>query len=69
MAGRRASLLLAALLATSLAGCGTTAPSSFYTLDSSATQADGAPVAVAIMVGPVSIPAAVDRPEFVVQVA
>jgi len=69
MAGRRATLLLAALLAPPLAGCGTTAPSSFYTLDSAATEADGPPVSVTVMVGPVSIPAAVDRPEFVVQVA
>jgi len=50
------------------AGC-STAPSRFYALDSTAI-ADGAPAAhAAVMVGPVTVPAAVDRPEFVVQVA
>jgi uncharacterized lipoprotein YmbA len=43
--------------------------SRFYTLRSTAT-ADGSPAAsYAVVVGPVSIPASVDRPEFVVQVA
>ena len=46
-----------------------TAPSRFYTLDSTAI-ADGAPAAhAAVMVGPVTVPAAVDQPQFVVQVA
>ena len=45
------------------------APARFYTLDSTAT-ADGAPAArYAVLVGPVSVPASVDRPQFVVQVA
>jgi len=57
-----------ALLPAALAGCGTTAPSSFYTLDAAATAADGPPVAAAVIVGPVSVPAAVDRPEFVVSI-
>ena len=49
-------------------GCSTT-PARFYTLDSTATP-DGAPAAhMAVMVGPVSVPASVDQPEFVVQVA
>ncbi|HVO26528.1 MAG TPA: PqiC family protein, partial [Candidatus Margulisiibacteriota bacterium] len=45
------------------------APAHFYTLDSAAT-ADAAPAArYTVLVGPVSVPATVDRPEFVVQVA
>ena len=68
MPGRSATLLLVAILVAPLAGCGTTAPSSFYTLDSVATGAGGPPVATAVVVGPVSIPAAVDRPEFVVSI-
>jgi uncharacterized lipoprotein YmbA len=49
-------------------GCSTT-PARFYTLDSKATP-DGAPPAhIAVMVGPVTVPASVDQPEFVVQVA
>ena len=50
------------------AGCAS-APSQFYTLNSAA-KADGSPaVDYAVMVGPVSVPAEVDRPQFTVQVA
>ena len=62
---RFAQLLSTAILAATAAGCGTTAASRFYTLESTAT-AGGAPATnVSVVVGPVSIPAAVDRPEFV----
>ncbi len=62
-------LLSMAAVAFAATGCGTTKPARFYTLDSTATAA-GAPAAqIAVVVGPVSIPAAVDRPQFVVQVA
>ncbi len=50
-----------------VAGCAT-APARFYTLDSPATPDDAPPARCAVVVGPVSVPAAVDRPEFVVQV-
>ena len=51
------------------AACGSTMPSKFYTLDSTASP-EGAPSATyAVAVGPVTIPAAVARPQFVVQVA
>ena len=69
MAGRIAQLLSIALVAAATAGCSASAPARFYTLDSTAT-ADGVPAArYAVVVGPVSVPAAVDRPQFVVQVA
>jgi uncharacterized lipoprotein YmbA len=70
MAGRRARLLSIALAAVVAAyGCGTSQPARFYTLDSTATP-DGSPaVQTAVMVGPVTIPAADDQPQFVVQVA
>jgi uncharacterized lipoprotein YmbA len=65
MVGRIARLISIAILATAACGCGTTAPARFYTLDSTATP-DGAPPAhMAVMVGPVTIPASVDQPEFV----
>jgi uncharacterized protein len=57
------------LLALGTAGCGRSAISRFYTLDSSATPDAGPPAGYAVIVGPVSVPASVDRPEFVVQVA
>ena len=68
MARRIAQLISIALAAVIAVGC-STAPSKFYSL-SSTSAADGTPpTAVAVMVGPVTIPASVDQPEFVVQVA
>jgi uncharacterized protein len=68
MARRIAQLISIALVATVAAGC-STAPSRFYSLTST-SAADGTPATPAkVMVGPVTIPAAVDQPEFVVQVA
>jgi len=70
LARRIAQLMLSlAVVAAAASGCGTTAPSRFYTLDATAAADGAAPVATAIMVGPVSVPAAVDRPQFVVQAA
>jgi uncharacterized protein len=68
MARRIAQLISIALAAALAAGCAT-APSRFYSLSSTST-ADGTPATPAkVMVGPVTIPASVDQPEFVVQVA
>ena len=70
MARRIAHLMVSiALLAAAASACGTTAPSRFYTLDATAVSDGTAPVSYPIMVGPVSVPAAVDRPEFVLQTA
>jgi len=66
MVNRNAYLLAIALAAA--AGCAS-APSRFYTLASTATPADAPAATYAVLVGPVSVPASVDRPEFVVQVA
>jgi uncharacterized lipoprotein YmbA len=67
MASRVAYLISIAFIVTAT-GC-STAPAHFYSLDSTAT-ADNAPAANAsVMVGPVTVPASVDQPEFVVQVA
>src|SRR6202035_4047590 len=61
-------LILIAVVALAACGCSTT-PERFYTLDSTASP-DGAPSAhMAVTVGPVTVPASVDQPEFVVQVA
>jgi uncharacterized protein len=62
---RLISFAFAAVIA---AGC-STAPARFYSLASTAA-ADGTPATPStVIVGPVTIPAAVDQPEFVVQVA
>jgi uncharacterized protein len=60
--------LFALLASIALVGCSTSKPPRFYSL--SATAAPGAGTTnVAVLVGPVTIPASVDRPQFVVQVA
>lgn len=69
MAGRSPRLITLAFLAAATVGCGTSAPPRFYTLASTANP-NGAPaVHATVMVGPVFIPATVDQPQLVVQVA
>ena len=68
MAGRGLYSIAADLAAVAAFGC-STAPSRFYTLDSTATPSGAQMAHIAVTVGPVSIPAAVDQPQFVVQVA
>ena len=63
-----AHVIAIALTSMLAAGC-STAPARFYSLSSTATV-DGTPATPAkVAVGPVTIPASVDQPEFVVQVA
>ena len=58
-----------AVAAVAVSGCGASPKARFYTLDAVAV-ADGAPAATwTVAVGPVTVPAAVDRPQLVVQVA
>ena len=62
-------LLSIAFIASVAAGCASSPTTRFYTLTSTAS-ADGAPaVPGGILVGPVTIPSAVDQPQFVAQVA
>jgi hypothetical protein len=68
MARRIAFDLSAMIVALVTAGCAS-APARFYTLDSTAAAGDALAVRSSVVVGPVSVPASVDRPEFVVQVA
>lgn len=69
MASRVTRLWSIGLAAVAAAGCSASAPARFYTLESTATAVDAPPARSIIEVGPVSIPAAVDRSQFVVQVA
>jgi uncharacterized protein len=64
----RRMVLLAAVVVAALAGCAS-APARFYTLTSTATATGTAKADTSVLVGPVTVPASVDRPEFVVQVA
>ena len=60
--------IAAAFVALIAAGCAS-APSRFYTLNSTAIGDGTTNNNYAVMVGPVSIPAEVNRPQFTVQVA
>ena len=61
-------LIVIAFVAIVTAGCAS-APAKFYTLNSTA-KGDGTSAAnYAVVVGPVTVPAEVDRPQFTVQVA
>jgi uncharacterized protein len=68
MAGRLSRLLTIAFAAAAMAGCGTSKPARFYTLNSTATTDGATAIPGAVAVGPVSIPAADDQPAFVVEV-
>ena len=68
MTNRITQLLLITTVAVAVAGCAS-APSRFYTLNSTATGTGAPTVNDAVLVGPVTIPASVDRPQFTVQVA
>jgi hypothetical protein len=60
--------MIVSIVAAAAVACAT-ASARFYTLDSTATPDGTAAGPYAIAVGPVSLPPAVDRPQFVVQVA
>ena len=68
MAHRIPHLLSIALVAVTAAGCAST-PARFYTLDPTAQAVEAPAARCAVVVGPVSVPASVDRPQIVVQVA
>jgi uncharacterized protein len=68
MMPRIASVLAIALLTAVAMGCGRSPTSRFYTLASTATPYEAPLASYAVIVGPVTIPASVDRPEFVLQV-
>jgi uncharacterized lipoprotein YmbA len=64
MMGRLAALAIVCMLAALAAGCASS-PSRFYTLSATATPS-AASSKLSVAVGPVSVPAAVDRPQIVV---
>jgi uncharacterized protein len=70
MRARGFALLISMMcLAAAVAGCSPTAPSRFYTLGSTATPGVALNAPTTVMIGSVSVPASVDQPQFVVQVA
>jgi uncharacterized protein len=59
--------ILAAMCCGVLAGCATPQPARFYTLGSAPAEARPANTLGPVVIGPVNLPAAVDRPQLVVQ--
>jgi uncharacterized lipoprotein YmbA len=68
MASRFMHLRSIVVIAAVANGCAS-ATARFYTLDCTATAGDAPAAGYAVLVGPVTVPPAVDRPQFVVEVA
>ncbi len=66
MTRRFAAFVAAWALAASAAGCGSSPASRFYTLSAAAAPAATSSADLSVAVGPVSVPAVVDRPQIVV---
>ena len=64
--GRLGFPVLLCTLVSLAAGCASTPPSHFYTLSATAAPSTAAASSLVIVVGPLSVPAVVDRPEIVV---
>ena len=64
---RLATALISYTIAALVTGCATTAPSRFYTLSPAMVSQFPQPAGYSVSVGPVSIPAAVDRIQIVVR--
>jgi uncharacterized lipoprotein YmbA len=64
---RTPSLCAAMIVLFAATGCGTSTPPRFYSLNTTSTPDGASPAHIAVLVGPISIPATVDRPQFVVQ--
>jgi uncharacterized lipoprotein YmbA len=67
MAGRLVQVGTAVVGIALAAGCGSSPPSHFYLLNATAVADNAAQARYAVLVGPVSIPAAVDQPQLVLQ--
>jgi len=64
---RLATIIVYCTLAILIAGCGASSPSRFYTLSPTVSPATAPPASYSVSVGPVSVPAVVDRPQIVVR--
>lgn len=67
MMKKRVDILIACLCAAFLAGCASSPPPRFYTLSSASVQAGTPQADCSVSVGPVSVPAVVDRLQIVVR--
>jgi uncharacterized protein len=67
MMKKQSTILIFCILVAVIAGCASSSPLRFYTLNSTAPAVGVPPAAYAVSVGPVSVPAVVDRPQIVVR--
>jgi uncharacterized lipoprotein YmbA len=67
MMNRLATVIIYCTLAVLIAGCGASSPSRFYTLSPTASPVAAPPASYSVSVGPISVPAVVDRPQIVVR--
>jgi len=68
MMRRLAAVAIPCVVVILAAACGSTPASRFYTLSATPAPGAGTPSDVSVAVGPVSIPAVIDRPQIVVSV-
>jgi len=61
------NILISCAIVTLIAGCASSSPTRFYTLSSNLTPAAMSQANYSVSVGPVSVPAAVDRPQIVIR--
>ncbi len=66
MSRARVAVMALAAAAGFAAGCGTTPDSTFYTLNTEAGAENAGKSTISIVVGPVTVPEAVDRPQLVI---
>lgn len=64
---KRSVILFLFVLAALAAGCAAARPTHFYTLSPAALSPAAAPAGLSVSVGPVSVPALVDRPQMVLK--
>jgi uncharacterized lipoprotein YmbA len=66
MMRRLAAIAIPCIVVILAAGCGSTPASRFYTLSATSAPGAGTPSDLSVAVGPVTIPAVIDRPQIVV---
>jgi uncharacterized lipoprotein YmbA len=67
MMKRLATIIIHCTFAALIVGCASSSPTRFYTLSSVTPPAAASPAIYSVSVGPVSLPAVIDRPQIVVR--
>jgi len=67
MMKRLAHIIICCVISVLIAGCASTSPSRFYTLSSTSAPAVVPQASYSVSVGPISVPAVVNRPQIVIR--